>query len=74
MIRDRVHQEPGVDLLSAGRSGFDYEARETGIILSSSELAPLTLKEDLLAIVKEHLGNDVRIRVVLLDTERWVES
>jgi uncharacterized hydrophobic protein (TIGR00271 family) len=74
LIRDRVEQEPDVDLLSAGRSGYDYEAREIEILLSSSEPGPLSLKEDLVSIVKEYLGKEVRVRIIILEAERWVES
>ena len=58
--------------MSAGRSGYDYEAREIEILLSSSELAPLSLKEDLVSMVKEYLGENVRVRVIMLEAERWV--
>jgi len=74
LIRDRVEQEADVDLLSAGRSGYDYEAREIEILLSSSEPGPLSLKEDLVSIVKEYLGKEVKVRIIMLEAERWVAS
>ena len=72
MIRDRVNQEPDVDLLSAGRSGYDYEAREIEILLSSNEPGPLSLKQDLVSIVKGYLGEEVSVRIIMLEAGRWV--
>ena len=72
LIRDRVNKEPKVDLLSAGRSGYDYEVREIEILLSSNEPGPLSLKQDLVSIVKEYLGEEVSVRIIMLEAKRWV--
>jgi hypothetical protein len=74
MIRDRIDQVSGVDLLSAGRSGVDYEASDIGMMLYASEPAPLSLKEDLVAIVKDFRGEDVRVQVIILKAGTWIES
>ena len=74
IIRERIGQVPGIDLLQAGRSGVDYEDTDIGIILYGSEPAPLSLKEDLEALVKDFRGEDVRVQVVVLEAGKWVES
>jgi uncharacterized membrane protein len=74
MIRDRIEQVPGVDLLQAGRSGVDYESSDIGIVLYGSEPVPLFLKQDLVAIVKDFRGEDVSVEVVVLEAGKWVES
>ena len=74
MIRERIEQVPGILLLSAGRSGVDYDAADIGIILYGSEPAPLSLKEDLVAIVKDFRGEDVSVEVTMLKAGKWVES
>jgi hypothetical protein len=74
MIRERIEQVPGVLLLSAGRSGVDYDAADIGIILYGSEPAPLFLKKDLVAIVKDFRGEDVSVEVTMLKAGKWVES
>jgi len=74
MIRDRIEQVPGVDLLQAGRSGVDYEASDIGIVLYASEPAPLFLKEDSVAMVKDFRGEDVSVEVTMLKAGKWKES
>jgi len=74
MIRDRIAQVPGVDLLQAGRSGVDYEDSDIGIMLYGSEPAPLSLKEDLVTIIKNFRGEEVRVEVTMLEAGTWVET
>jgi hypothetical protein len=74
MIRDRIEQVPEIDLLQASRSGVDYEISDIGIILSGSGPAPLSLKEDLVAMVKDYRGEDVSVEVTLLAAGKWQES
>ena len=74
MIRDRIEQVPGIDLLQASRSGVDYEISDIGIILYGSGPAPLSLKEDLAAMVKDFRGEDVSVEVTLLEAGKWQES
>ena len=74
MIRERIDQVPGIDLLQAGRSGVDYETSDIGIILCGSRPAPVSLKEDLVAIVKDFRGEDVSVEVTMLKAGEWVES
>jgi uncharacterized hydrophobic protein (TIGR00271 family) len=73
-IRDRIKQVPEVDLLAAGRSGVDYEASDIGIVLYGSEPAPLSLKEDLVAMVKDFRGEDVIVEVTMLKAGQWGDS
>jgi uncharacterized hydrophobic protein (TIGR00271 family) len=73
-IRDRIEQVPGVDLLAAGRSGVDYEASDIGIVLYGSEPAPLSLKEDLVAMVKDFRNDDVSVEVTMLEAGKWNEG
>lgn len=74
MIRERIDQVPGIALLQASRSGVDYEVSDIGIILYGSEPAPLSLKEDLIAIVKDFRGEDVSVDITMLKSGEWVES
>ncbi len=74
LIRARIEQVPGAALLLAGRSGVDYEASDIGIVLCGSEPAPVSLKEDLVAIVKDFRGEDVSVEVTILKAGEWVES
>jgi hypothetical protein len=74
MIRERIDQVPGVDLLQAGRSGVDYETSDIGIVLCGSEPAPVSLKKDLVAIVEDFRGGDVSVEVTMLKAGEWVES
>ncbi|MBW2552885.1 MAG: TIGR00341 family protein [Deltaproteobacteria bacterium] len=72
-IRERIAKEPGVNLLSAGRMGVEYEASDIGVFLYSTEPAPLSLKEDLVDIVKDFRGKDVRVKVLILAEGTWMK-
>ena len=41
MIRERIDQVPGVNLLLAGRAGVDYETTDIAIVLCASRPDPL---------------------------------
>ena len=73
-IRERVDKEPEVNLMLAGRSGVDYEATDISVLLYSTEPAPLSLKKDLVNIVKDFRGKDVRVSVLILAEGTWIES
>ena len=74
LIRERIDQVPGVNLLIANRAGVDYETTDIAIILCGSEPVPLLLKKDLVTIVKDFGGEDVRVEVTMLQAGEWVES
>ena len=73
-IKERIAKEPGVNLAFGGRSGVDYEASDIGILLYATESAPLSLKEDLVNIVKDFRGKDVRVKVMMMAAGTWIES
>ena len=73
-IYERLDKEPGVRLAFAGRRGVDYQAADVGIVLYTTESAPLSLKEDLVNIVKDFRGQDVKVKVLLLLEGTWLES
>jgi len=73
-IKERIAKEPGVNLAFGGRSGVDYSVADVGILLYATESAPLSLKEDLVNIVKDFRGEDVRVKVLMLLEGTWIES
>ncbi len=73
MIINRIEQVPGVALLAAGRSGVDYDVSDIGIVLYGSEPAPLSLKKDLVTMVKDFREEDVSVEIIMLEAGKWVD-
>ena len=73
-IKERIAKEPGVNLAFGGRSGVDYSVADVGILLYATESAPLSLKEDLVNIVKDFRGKDVSVKVMMMAAGTWIES
>ena len=63
LLLRRIYQEPDVDVVFAGRSGYIEEGKQVRILLTSSGPISHELRSEIREIIKERLGEDATVKV-----------